>query len=197
MKAALYARVSTKKQDVGMQLDELRRVAIARDWQVVEYIDKGISGTKESRPALNRLMTDAHRGAFGVVMVWKFDRFARSTRHLLQSLEVFQAKGIEFVSVREQIDTTTPIGKALFTVISVIAELERDLIRERIVTGIERARAKGKRFGRTPRFIEMSQVRRLQKEGKTIREISQALKIPKTTLHRRTTAKPPLSRKAS
>ena len=153
-RVALYGRVSTTNhgQDVGLQTGELRQFAEARGWQVFgEYLDEGISGAKDSRPELNRLMTDAHKRRFDVVCVWRFDRFARSVSHLLRALETFKALGIDFVSFSEQMDTSTPTGKMVFTVLGAVAELERSLIVERVRAGMRNARAKGKRIGRPPR----------------------------------------------
>jgi len=153
-RAALYCRVSTsnKGQDVGLQLDELSAVARQRGWEVVgEYIDEGVSGTKDSRPALDNMMADAHTGKLDVIACWRFDRVARSTRHLLDLLETFRVLGIDFCSLREQVDTASPAGKALFTMIAAVAELERDLIRERVKAGVERAKSKGVKVGRPER----------------------------------------------
>src|SRR5262249_52440104 len=130
-RVALYARVSTldKGQSPDMQLRELREYAGHRGWALsAEYVDSGISGAKESRPELNRLMADAHKRKFDTVCVWKFDRFARSVSHLLRALETFKALGVEFVSYSEQLDTSTPAGKMVFTVLGAVAELERSLI---------------------------------------------------------------------
>ena len=119
MRAAIYARVSTANngQDPRVQTRELGELCERRGWTLVEYVDVGISGTKEKRPALDRLMADAHKRRFDVVVVWRFDRFARSVSHLLRALETFQALGIEFVSLSEQMDTSTPAGKMIFTVL--------------------------------------------------------------------------------
>src|SRR5260370_20400759 len=136
-----------------MQTRELRQFAEARGWHLAgEYIDPGVSGAKDSRPELNRLMSDAHKRRFDVVVVWKFDRFARSVSHLLRALETFGALGIQFVSLSEQLDTSTPAGKMVFTVLGAVAELERSLIVERVKAGIRNAKAKGKRLG-PPRVI--------------------------------------------
>jgi DNA invertase Pin-like site-specific DNA recombinase len=130
----------------------LRQFAEARGWQILgEYLDEGISGAKDSRPELNRLMADAHKRRFDIVCVWRFDRFARSVSHLLRALETFKALGIDFVSFSEQMDTSTPAGKMVFTVLGAVAELERSLIVERVRAGMRNARAKGKRIGRPPR----------------------------------------------
>ena len=142
----LYARVSTANngQDPKMQTRELREYCERRGWKSAgEYVDEGISGTKDSRPELNRLMADAHRRRFDVVVVWRFDRFARSVSHLFRALENFKALGIEFISLSEQVDTTTPTGKMIFTVLGAVAELERSLIAERVKAGLRNARAKG------------------------------------------------------
>jgi DNA invertase Pin-like site-specific DNA recombinase len=154
VRAAIYARVSTSNsvQDPTMQTRELHEYCQRRGWTVGgEYVDVGISGTKERRPRLDTLMADAGRRKFDVVVVWKFDRFARSVSHLLRALENFQALGIEFVSLSEQLDTSTPTGKMVFTVLGAVAELERSLIVERVRAGMRNARAKGKRIGRPPR----------------------------------------------
>ena len=152
-RAAIYARVSTTNhgQDVSMQTRDIRQFVEARGWNFAgEYLDEGISGTKDRRPALDRLMSDAHKRKFHVVVCWRFDRFARSVSHLLRALENFNALGIAFVSLSENVDTTTPAGKMIFTVLGAVAELERSLIVERVRAGMRNARAKGKRIGRPP-----------------------------------------------
>ena len=144
MKASIYARVSTAKgqQSPEMQLNELRDYCQRRGWEIAgEYVDNGVSGAKESRPELNRLLADAHRRRFDAVAVWRFDRFARSVSHLLRALETFRTLGIEFVSLSEQVDTSTPTGKMVFTVLGAVAELERTLIAERVKAGL---RAQGR-----------------------------------------------------
>ena len=154
MKTAIYARVSTNNgQDPEMQLREVRDYCQRRGWELKgEYVDT-ISGAKDSRPELNRLLADAHRRQFDAVVVWKFDRFARSVSHLLRALENFRSLGIEFVSLSEQMDTSTPAGKMVFTVLAAVAELERSLIAERVRAGLRNARAKGKRLGRPPKAL--------------------------------------------
>src|SRR5215472_2202101 len=151
MRASLYARVSTTNngQDPEVQFRELREYCERRGWTVSgEYVDVGISGTKVKRPELDRLLADGHRRRFDAVVVWKFDRFARSVSHLLRALETFQALGIEFVSLSEQLDTSTPTGKMVFTVLGAVAELERSLIVERVKAGLRNAKAKGRKLGR-------------------------------------------------
>jgi DNA invertase Pin-like site-specific DNA recombinase len=159
VRAAIYARVSRNNgQDPEMQLRELREYCHRRGWQIAEYIDIGISGSKDSRPELNRLMADAHRRRFDVVCVWKFDRFARSVSHLLRALETFSALKIGFVSLSEQIDTSTPAGKMVFTVLGAVAELERSLIVERVKAGLRNARARGKKLGRPRKSIDVGKI---------------------------------------
>src|SRR5260370_12997618 len=160
MRVAIYDRVRTSNngQDPTMQTRELREYAERRGWAVAgEYIDIGISGTKEKRPELDRLMSDAHRRRFDAV-VWKFDRFARSVSHLLRALETFKAQGIEFVSFSEQLDTSTPAGKLVFTVLGAVAELERSLIVERVKAGLRNARAKGKSLGRPKKILDTKRI---------------------------------------
>jgi len=174
-KAAIYARVSTANhgQDVTVQTRELEQFAQARGWQVVgQYLDEGVSGAKDSRPELNRLMTDAHRRRFDVVVVWKFDRFARSVSHLLRALETFNALGVGFVSLSESIDTSTPTGKMVFTVLGAVAELERSLIAERVKAGLRNARAKGKRLGRPRVLVDAARIASLRAQGRSWREVT-------------------------
>jgi DNA invertase Pin-like site-specific DNA recombinase len=177
-RVAIYARVSTTNhgQDSGMQTREQHQFAEARGWQVFDdYIDQGVSGSKDSRPELNRLMADAHKRRFDVVCVWKFDRFARSVSHLLRALETFNALGIAFVSLSEQMDTTTPTGKMVFTVLGAVAELERSLIAERVRAGLRNARAKGKRLGRPRKVVDASKIASLRAQGRSWRTIARQL----------------------
>jgi DNA invertase Pin-like site-specific DNA recombinase len=167
-KAAIYARVSTNNngQDPTMQTRELEEYCQRRGWQLAGcYVDTGISGSKESRPELDRLMADAHRRRFDAVAVWKFDRFARSVSHLLRALETFKALGVDFVSLSEQVDTSTPTGKMVFTVLGAVAELERSLIAERVRAGIRNARAKGKRLGRPRIAVDAARIAALRAKG--------------------------------
>ncbi len=186
MNAALYARVSTNGhgQTVEPQLLELREYCERRGWQIVgEYLDEGISGAKDSRPELNRLMADAHKRRFDAVIVWKFDRFARSVSHLLRALETFNALGVAFVSLSEQIDTTTPTGRMIFTVLGAVAELERSLIAERVKAGLRNARAKGKRLGRPRVSVDTARIARLRAAGASWRDVSTALGVSIGTCH--------------
>lgn len=180
MRVALYARVSTtdKGQDPELQLGPLREYTRAREWTIYqEYLDNGISGVKERRPALDQLIADARRRLFDAVLVWRFDRFARSTRHLINALHEFRHLGIAFVSYQENLDTSSPLGEAMFTIIGAMAQLERDIIRERVKAGVARARARGKKVGRPRKVFHREQVERLRAEGLSFRQIGKRLGI--------------------
>jgi DNA invertase Pin-like site-specific DNA recombinase len=184
VKTAIYARVSTGNggQSPEMQVRELRDYCKRRGWKVGhEYIDEGISGSKESRPQLNKLLADAHLRRFDAVVCWRFDRFARSVSHLLRALETFKALGIEFVSLSEQVDTSTPAGKLVFTVLGAVAELERSLIAERVRAGLRNARAKGKILGRPRKKMELSEIKRLRSAGSSWRAVGTALGVSAAT----------------
>jgi len=187
MRAVIYARVSTANngQDPRLQTRELQEFIPRRGWTLAEeYVDVGISGAKEKRPALDRLMADAHKRKFDVVVVWKFDRFARSVSHLLRALETFQALGIEFVSLTEGVDTSTPTGKMVFTVLGAVAELERSLIAERVKAGLRNARAKGKRLGRPKVILDGSKIAKLRAQGLGWKKISRELGVGISTVLR-------------
>jgi DNA invertase Pin-like site-specific DNA recombinase len=170
---------------VGLQTRELRQFAEARGWQVAgEYVDAGVSGAKDSRPELNRLMADAHKRRFDVVCVWRFDRFARSVSHLLRALETFKALGIDFVSYSEQMDTSTPAGKMVFTVLGAVAELERSLIVERVRAGLRNARAKGKTLGRPRVSVDAARITALRSQGLSWAKIGEALGLGEGTVRR-------------
>jgi DNA invertase Pin-like site-specific DNA recombinase len=168
-----------------MQLRELREFCERRGWSVSEeYVDVGISGSKEDRAELNRLMADAHRRRFDAVVVWKFDRFARSVSHLLRALETFKALGIDFVSLSEQVDTSTPTGKMVFTVLGAVAELERSLIAERVRAGIRNARAKGKTLGRPRVAVDGARIAVLRSQGHSWGTIRRETGIARATAQR-------------
>ena len=174
MRCAIYARVSTigNGQSPEMQLRELREHCERRGWSVAgEYVDVGISGTKETRPQLDKLMADAHRRRFDAAIVWKFDRFARSVSHLPRALETFNALGIAFVSLSESLDTSTPAGRMVFTVLGAVAELERSLIAERVKAGLRNARAKGKQLGRPRVIVDAARIASLRARGISWRDI--------------------------
>jgi len=185
-RVALYARVSTTDQSTDSQLLDLRRYVRERGWNIFrEYVDEGISGTKDFRPALNELMNDARKRKFDVVLVWRFDRFARSTKHLILALEEFRNLGIDFVSYQENIDTSSPLGSAIFTIISAVAQLERDIIAERVKAGLRRAVEAGKRLGR-PRgtALDVEALHRLRRKGLSFQQIATELNTSKTTVSR-------------
>ena len=187
MKAAIYARVSTANngQDPTVQTRELEEYCQRRGWKVSgQYIDVGISGAREKRPELNRLMANAHRRTFDAVIVWKFDRFARSVSHLLRALETFKALGIEFVSLSEQVDTSTPTGKMVFTVLGAVAELERSLIAERVKAGLRNARAKGKRLGRPRKVVDRARIASLRAQGLGWKKIAAEVGLGVGTIYR-------------
>lgn len=185
-RVAIYARVSTKDQSCEMQLRDLREYCASRGFtHVREYVDVGESGARDSRPELNRLMDHARKRQIDAVLVWRFDRFARSTKHLLLALEEFRSKGIQFISYQENMDTGSPLGQALFTIVAAVAQLERDLIRERVNAGIRNARAAGKQLGRPRRIVDSDAIARMRSEGASIRQISRGLGIGYGTVRTR------------
>jgi DNA invertase Pin-like site-specific DNA recombinase len=187
LKTALYARVSTVngQQDPEMQLRELREYAQRRGWEIAaEYIDR-ISGSKERRPQLDRMMTDAKQRKFDVILVWKLDRFARSLKHLVNALAEFEALGIAFVSLRDNLDLTTPSGRLMFQIIGAMAEFERALIQERVKAGLRNAIAKGKRLGRPRHSYPQARVERLRSEGLSWSQVAARVGVPKATLLRK------------
>jgi len=187
MKTALYARVSTLNgQDPEMQLRELREYAARRGWQVTdEYTDHGVSGSRDSRPELNRLMADACQRRFDAILVWKVDRFGRSLRHLVNSLAELGALGVAFVSLRDNLDLSTPSGRLMFAVIGAMAEFERALIQERVRAGLGNARAKGKQLGRPQRIVNRESILQMKAEGLSIRQIAERIGIGYGTVRAR------------
>ncbi len=185
MRVALYARVSTEGQDPEVQLMALRAHATQRGWQVVEeFVDRGVSGAKERRPALDRLMKRAWAGHVQVVLVWRFDRLARSVKHLVAALETFRSLHVEFVSLQEQLDTATPIGQAMFTIIGAMAQLERDIIRERVKAGLERAKARGIRLGRPRVPVAAAELLALRDQGLSVGAMARQLRCSRSTVRR-------------
>jgi len=185
VRVALYARVSTEGQDPEVQLMALRAHATQRGWQVVEeFVDRGVSGAKERRPALDRLLKAAWAGRFQVVLVWRFDRFARSVKHLVAALETFRSLNVGFVSLQEQLDTSTPIGQAMFTIIGAMAQLERDIIRERVKAGLERAKARGIRLGRPRVPVVAEELAALRAQGLSVGETARRLRCSRSTVRR-------------
>jgi DNA invertase Pin-like site-specific DNA recombinase len=188
MKAALYARVSTMDQEPENQLQELRRFVAARGWTAVEYVDRGVSGAKDRRPALDTLISDAKRRKFDVLICWRLDRLGRNLRHLVTMLEELTDLGVAFVSLGEGIDCTTPAGKLQLHILAALAEFERARIQERVRAGLARARAQGVRLGRPRRQIDPERLATVA--GLPEREAARRLGIPRSTLQRWLAQKP-------
>src|SRR5450631_4424210 len=185
-RVALYARVSTiNGQDPEMQLSELREYASRRGWSITsEYVDLGVSGSKESRPELNQLIADAHRRKFDAVLVWKIDRFGRSLKHLVNALADLGAYGVAFISFRDNLDLSTPSGRLMFQIIGAMAEFERSLIQERVKAGLRNARAKGKKFGRPRAQVDADSVAALRRGGFSWSQVCANLDVSKGTAQR-------------
>ena len=186
-RVAIYARVSTSNgnQDPEVQLRELRDYASRRGWTIAaEYIDQGVSGSKESRPALNALMAAAQRRKIDAVLVWKIDRFGRSLKHLVNALAELGALGVAFVSLHDNLDLSTPSGRLMFQIIGAMAEFERALIQERVRAGLRNARAKGKRLGRPKAFVDASRIASLRAQGRSWSQIVAEIGIGKGTAQR-------------
>ena len=187
MKIAIYTRVSTQDQSVDMQTQELKRYCGQRGFGIYkQYSDSGISGTKDRRPGLDELMADARKRMFDVVLVWRFDRFARSTKHLVTALEEFRHLGIEFISYQENIDTSSPLGKAMFTIVSAISELERNILLERVRAGLKRARENGRILGRPKRLdLDVKELQRMRdKEKLSFRQIAKRVRACPATVYK-------------
>ena len=182
MRCAIYARVSTLDQQPENQLQELRRYAEARGWTVTEYVDHGVSGAKDRRPALDRLVADARRRRFDVMVVWRLDRLGRNLKHLVTLLEDVQQIGVAFVSLGEGIDCTTASGRLQLHILAALAEFERGRISERVRAGLARVRASGQRLGRPAANVAEADVRRTQ--HLSIREAARALGVSRSVVHR-------------
>jgi DNA invertase Pin-like site-specific DNA recombinase len=186
-RVAIYARVSTANngQDPALQTHELREYAERRGWKIVrEYVDRGFSGSKDWRPALNELLADVHQRKCDVVLVWKLDRLGRSLRHLVNTLAELEARGVAFVSFSDNLDLSTPSGRLMFNVIGAMAEFERALIQERVKAGLRNARAKGKRLGRPKVAANGRQVAALRKAGSSWSEVCEQTGLSKGTAQR-------------
>lgn len=186
MKAVAYARVSTHNgQDPMLQIRELREYVQRRGWDLAgEYVDQGISGSKERRPALDSLLADAKRRRFDAVVVYRYDRFARSLRHLVNALEDFRSLGIDFISLHEGVDTSTPNGRLIFGIFASIAEFERELIRDRVRSGLRNAKANGKRLGRPCVIVDLVRIESLRSEGHGWRTVAAQMGISERTVRR-------------
>jgi DNA invertase Pin-like site-specific DNA recombinase len=183
-RAALYLRVSTVDQHPETQLHDLRQMATQRGYHIVTEFTDRISGTKAKRPGLDQLMTGARRGQFDVVLVWASDRIARSVRHFLDVLDELNRLNVEFVSFREQIDTGGPLGRALVVIIGAVAELERNLIIERVRAGMRRARLEGRHIGRNPLELDNEAICRDRARGHSLRAIAKHHRVSTATIQR-------------
>jgi DNA invertase Pin-like site-specific DNA recombinase len=185
LRAALYLRVSTLDQHPETQVHDLRSMASQRQFQIVkEYVDHGISGTRARRPGLDEMMRDARRGRFDIVLVWACDRVARSVKHFLDVLDELNHLNIQFVSFRENIDTSGPLGRAIVVIVGAIAELERSLIVERVKAGMRRARLEGRHIGRRPLDIDRKAVMRERMNGRSLGQIAKAFNISRASVAR-------------
>ena len=182
MRAAIYTRTSTTDQSTENQAIELRRYVEARGWTAQEYTDKGVSGAKDKRPALDELVRDAKRRKFDVLVCWRLDRLGRNLKHLITLLEDLQALGVAFVSLAEGIDATTPAGKLQMHILGAIAEFERERIRERVLAGLQRARTQGKRLGRPRAAVPIDRVQNVS--GLPLTEAAEVLGVSRSTVKR-------------
>ncbi len=177
-KVAIYGRVSTSEQNVDNQVIELKKYCENRGLEIFDiYLDKGVSGSKESRPEFNRMMLDASKRKFNLLLVWKLDRLSRSLKHLLNTLDTLQTLNISFICYSDNIDTTTPAGKLMFHMVGAFAEFERELIRERVKLGLSRARSKGVKLGRPKLKVNKYKILQMKNSGYTVRQIAKELGI--------------------
>lgn len=184
-RVGIYLRVSTLDQNPENQTADLRQLAEQRGWEIVrEYRDHGVSGARARRPSLDQMLSDARQGKLDVIAVWACDRLARSVRHFLEVLDQLHHWGVEFVSFREQLDTSGPLGRALVVIIAVIAELERGLIAERVKAGMRRARLEGSRIGRPPANIDRQSVVRDRARGHSLTVIAKDHRVSRALISR-------------
>ena len=190
-RAVLYMRVSSVDQHPETQLHDLRQLAAQRGYQIVqEYTDR-VSGVQPRRPGLGDLMRDARRGRFDVVLVWACDRIARSTKHLLETLDEFNHLNVEFISFRESIDTAGPLGRAILIIVGAVAELERNLIIERVKSGMRRAKLEGRHIGRRPVEVDREAILCDRRRGESLRQIAPYHKVSTATVRRVLASQPP------
>jgi putative DNA-invertase from lambdoid prophage Rac len=185
MRIALYARVSTTDQNCEMQLRELREYAQTRGWTAYrEYVDTGFSGTKASRPEIDQLMADARKRRFDCVIVWKLDRWGRSLAHCVSSIQELTTGGVRFIAVTQGIDTdqNNPLARFFMHILAAFGELEREMIRERVVAGLRTAKADGKALGRPKRVFRRDEALRLREDGLSWRAIAKQLGVPVMTV---------------
>lgn len=181
--AAIYARVSTDDQSTELQLRDLRQYAKQRGFTIYAEFEDRVSGAIDKRPALDSLMNAARKRLFDAVLVWRFDRFARSTKHLVSALYEFRNLGIDFISFNENLDTGSPLGEAVFTIVAALSQLERDIIRQRVKAGLRNARAKGRQLGRRKTRDDHA-IWKLRNEGQSLREIASNLQVSKSAVQR-------------
>ncbi len=189
-RAGLYARVSTTGQTAENQLLALKSFAAARGWAATEFVDHGVSGTRERRAALEALLAEARARRVDIVACVKLDRLARSVHHLVAMAREFEALGVDLVVLDQSIDTTTPAGRLLFHMLAAISEFERDLIRDRVLAGLRRARAQGIRIGRPKRLVDMRRAQALLDSGQSLRQVAKTLGIAASTLSVRKSSPP-------
>ena len=184
---AIYARVSTDKQKVDMQLNELRQFAARSGWTIYEeYIDQNFTGTNTNRPAFQEMMDAARKRRFDVLLVWKLDRLSRSLKDLINTLDTLGACGVDFISYDNNLDTSTPTGKLVFQIVGAVSEFEKDIIRERVVAGLANARVKGKRLGRPPISCStLDKAQEMRAEGLSFRKIGKELGIDEGAIRKR------------
>ena len=182
-RAAIYARVSTFDQTTENQIMELRRYAESRAWTANEYVDEGVSGSTDHRPALDTLLRDARRRRFDVLVCWRLDRLGRNLKHLILFLEELQALGVDFVSLAEGIDATTPAGRLQMHILGAIAEFERARIAERVRLGLERVRAQGQTLGRPKVALTPDQIEYVKRRG--VSKAARSIGVSRSTLYRR------------
>src|SRR5215470_8319557 len=189
-RAALYARVSTTGQTAENQLLALRAFTVARGWTAAEFVDHGVSGTKEKRPALEALLANVRARRVDVLVCVKLDRLARSVHHLVAMVREFEVLGVDLVVLDQAIDTTTPAGRLLFHVLAAISEFERDLIRDRVLAGLRRARTQGIRIGRPKKLVDLRRAQAMLDSGQSVRQVAKMLGIAPSTLSARKTSPP-------
>jgi len=187
MRCAIYARVSTTDQNCEMQLRELREYVTRRGWETAgEYVDSGLSGTKKSRPELDRLMFAARQRKVDCIAVWKLDRWGRSVAHVAESLQELKALGVRWIAVTQNLDTdeSSPMSRAMLGMLMVFAEFEREMIRERVLAGMKAARHRGQRLGRPKAVFDRTHAKALSKKGMSLRAIAKQLGVGVGTVHR-------------
>lgn len=178
---ALYVRVSTSDQSTELQLRELNQFTQARGWTTIKVYKDKATGTNGNRPLLKQLLSDARQRKIDVVIIWKLDRLFRSLKNLISTLQEFTELGVDFISLKDNIDLTTSSGRLMMHMLGAFAEFEASLIKERVKAGLRNAKAKGKRLGR-PQLRNDAQIMEMRAQGKTIRQIAQNLKISKSTV---------------